>query len=373
MENPAIVPFANPRRDLARYEAEMIDVTRRVINSGSYIGGPEVDSFERALAHSIGVDASVGLGSGTDALIFALQAAGIGRGDEVIVPSHTAGPSVAAIHALFATPVFVDVEYDTACIDAALVAAAIGPKTKAILAVHLYGHPAQLDDLTRLAAARGIALIEDCAQAQGAYFAGRPVGSFGKFGCFSFYPTKNLGALGDGGAVTGSREGVDLIRKLRVYGWSVPQFSELPYGRCSRLDELQAGYLNIRMKGLSADVDARRKVAQSYRLLLAGLPVELPVERPDCRHAYHLFVIKSDRRDALKEHLGKAGVMTGLHYPFPAHMQPGLSANARIEGALDVTLRLRQRILSLPMFATITEAELGRVADAIRIFFTAGK
>src|SRR3984893_13030022 len=170
MENPETVPLANPRRDLARYEAEMIEVTRRVINSGSYIVGPEVDSFEKAMAQSTSVDASVGLGSGTDALIFALQAAGIGRGDEVIVPSHTAGPGVAAIHALFATPVFVDVEYDTACINAALVAAAIGPKTKAILAVHLYGHPAQLDELAR-AAHHGIALIEDCAQAQGAYFA----------------------------------------------------------------------------------------------------------------------------------------------------------------------------------------------------------
>jgi dTDP-4-amino-4,6-dideoxygalactose transaminase len=373
MNQPSIIPLADPRRDLARFEADLLEATRRVFNSGSYIGGPEVDRFEQALAQATAVDAAAGVGSGTDALIFALQATGIGRGDEVIVPSHTAGPSVAAINALHATPVFVDVAYDTACIDPALAAAAIGPKTKAILAVHLYGHPVQLDELARLAAGHGIALIEDCAQAQGACFAGKPVGSVGRFGCFSFYPTKNLGALGDGGAVTGSREGVDLVRKLRVYGWTTPQFAEIPYGRCSRLDELQASYLNIRMKGLSADVDARRKVAQSYQQLLAGTPIELPVERPDCRHAYHLFVIKSDRRDALKDHLGKAGVMTGLHYPFPAHVQPGLSANARIEGALDVTLRLQERILSLPMFATITEAELGRVADAIRNFFTAGK
>jgi dTDP-4-amino-4,6-dideoxygalactose transaminase len=369
MENPAIVPLANPRRDLARHEADLIEVTRRVISSGSYIGGREVDSFEKAMAVSAGADASVGLGSGTDALIFALQALGIGRGDEVIVPSHTAGPSVAAIHALYATPVFVDVEYDTACIDAALVAVAIGPKTKAILAVHLYGHPAQLDELVRLAAGHGIALIEDCAQAQGAYFADRPVGSFGRFGCFSFYPTKNLGALGDGGAVTGSREGVDLVRKLCVYGWTTPQFAEIPYGRCSRLDELQAGYLNIRMKGLSADVDARRRVARSYQELLTGSPVELPVERTGSSHAYHLFVIKSDKRDGLKEHLRKAGLMTGLHYPFPAHVQPGLSANTRIAGSLDVTLRLQERILSLPMFATISDAEIGRVADAVRSFF----
>jgi dTDP-4-amino-4,6-dideoxygalactose transaminase len=369
MENLDPVPLANPRRDLARFEADMIDMTRRVINSGTYIGGEEVDKFEKAMAQSIGVNASVGLGSGTDSLIFALQAACVGRGDEVIVPSHTAGPSVAAIHAVFATPVFVDVEYDTACIDASLVTGAIGPRTKAILAVHLYGHPAQLDELARVADRHALALIEDCAQAQGAYFAGKPVGSFGTFGCFSFYPTKNLGAIGDGGAVTGSRDGIGLIRKLRVYGWSTPQFSEIPYGRCSRLDELQAGYLNIRFKGLQADVDARRRIARSYQGLLSGQPIELPVERPNCQHAYHLFVIKSEKRDALKEHLGKAGIMTGLHYPFPAHLQPGLATNARIEGSLDVTLRLQKEILSLPMFATMSHDEIGRVADAVVSYF----
>jgi dTDP-4-amino-4,6-dideoxygalactose transaminase len=362
------IPLADPRRDLARYEAELIETTRRVIGSGSYIGGPELDRLEKAMAQSTGVDAAAGVGSGTDALIFALQAAGIGRGDEVIIPSHTAGPSVAAIHALFATPVFVDVDYDTACIDAALVATALGPKTKAILAVHLYGHPAELDQLVRLADAHGIALIEDCAQAQGAYFAGKPVGSFGTFGCFSFYPTKNLGAIGDGGAVTGAREGVDLVRKLRVYGWTTPQFAEIPHGRCSRLDELQAAYLNVRMRGLLADVQARRKAARCYQEALADAPVELPVER-GAQHAFHLFVIKSDRRDALREHLAKAGIGTGLHYPFPAHLQPALAANARIEGSLKATLRLQQRIVSLPMFATISDAEIGRVADAIRGYF----
>src|SRR3954469_8532283 len=179
MEKPQTVPLADPRRDLARYEARMIEITRRVINSGSYIGGPEVDKFEKTMARATGVDAAVGVGSGTDALIFALQAAGVGRGDEVIVPSHTAGPSVAAIHALSAIPVFVDVDHATACIDASLIDAAVGPRTKAILAVHLYGHPASLDHLVGVADAHGLLLIEDCAQAQGALFAGRPVGSFG--------------------------------------------------------------------------------------------------------------------------------------------------------------------------------------------------
>jgi dTDP-4-amino-4,6-dideoxygalactose transaminase len=365
----APVPLADPRRDLARHEDELIAVTRRVINSGYYIGGSEVDRFEKALAASIGTPAAAGLGCGTDALIFALQAAGVSRGDEVIVPSHTAGPSVAAIHALSATPVFVDVHYDTACLDTTLVAAAIGSKTKAILAVHLYGHPAELDDLARQAAAQGIALIEDCAQAQGATFRDRPVGCIGTFGCFSFYPTKNLGALGDGGAVTGSSAGVDRVRQLRTYGWTTPQYSELPFGRCSRLDELQAAYLNVRLPGLAQDVDARRRIAKSYADLLGGLPVELPVERPDCRHAYHLYVIKTDRRDALKQHLAKAAIMSGIHYPFPTHLQPGLAANTRVAGSLPVTLRLQARILSLPMFATMSDAEIERVADGIRSFY----
>jgi dTDP-4-amino-4,6-dideoxygalactose transaminase len=363
------VPLANPYRDLARYEADFIEVTRRVIHSGSYIGGPEVVKFEGNLAASVGTPASAGLGSGTDALIFAMQAAGIGPGDEVIAPSHTAGPSIAAIHALKATPVFVDVDADTACIGATLVEAAVSPRTKAILAVHLYGHPAQLDQLLPLAQKHGLSLIEDCAQAQGATFAGRPVGSFGAFGCFSFYPTKNLGALGDGGAVTGTEQGIDLVRKLRTYGWSTPQYAELQFGRCSRLDELQAGFLNVRLSGLVDDVNARRRVAQIYREGMSGLPIDLPVEKANCQHAYHLFVIKSDHRDELQRHLAGANIMTGLHYPFPTHLQPGLAANARIGSSLAVTEKLQKTILSLPMFSTMSDAEIAKVIDGVRRFF----
>jgi dTDP-4-amino-4,6-dideoxygalactose transaminase len=366
MQGADTIPLSNPRRDLARYEVDIIDATRRVINSGSYIGGPEVEKFENGLAASVGVAAAAGLSSGTDSLVLAMQAAGISRDDEVIVPSHTAGPSVAAIHMLSATPVFVDVEYETACIDAALIEAAISPRTKAILAVHLYGHPARLDELARLAKDHGLCLIEDCAQAQGAMFSDKMVGSVGTFGCFSFYPTKNLGALGDGGAVTGSSDGAALVRKLRVYGWTIPQYSEIPYGRCSRLDELQAAFLNVRLKGLAEDVDARRRIAKMYREGMSGLSIELPTERPGCRHAYHLFVIKSDRRDSLKKHLAEVGIMTGLHYPFPAHVQPGLSINSRMGSDLAVTMQLQQRILSLPMFASMSDAEIERVIDAIR-------
>jgi dTDP-4-amino-4,6-dideoxygalactose transaminase len=159
------------------------------------------------------------------------------------------------------------------------------------------------------------------------------------------------------------------VRKLRTYGWSTPQYAELPFGRCSRLDELQAAYLNVRLPGLAADVDARRRIARIYRERMSGLPIDLPVEQPGCRHAYHLFVIKSDRRDALKSHLADAGVMTGLHYPFPAHRQPGLATNARIGSSLNVTDRLQASILSLPMFATMSDAEVERVVDAVTGFF----
>lgn len=364
-----VVPLASPRRDIARYEDDLIEVTRRVIASGSYIGGPELDALEKELARSIGAEAATGVGSGTDALILAMQAAGVGRGDEVIVPSHTAGPSVAAINALSAAPVFVDVEFDTACIDVNCVAEAIGPRTKAILAVHLYGHPARIDELVRLAADHGVLVIEDCAQAQGARLMDRSVGSFGRFGCFSFYPTKNLGAIGDAGAVSGSADGVSLVRQLRTYGWREPQFAEIAGGRCSRLDELQAGFLNVRLKGLDQDVRARREIARAYNERLAGLPIVLPVERKGAYHAYHLFVIKSDRRDALKEHLAKSGVMTGIHYPFPAHRQPGLAAGGRVAGTLEVTENLQKQILSLPIFATMSGDEVDRVAESVRGFF----
>ncbi len=169
--------------------------------------------------------------------------------------------------------------------------------------------------------------------------------------------------------MTGSSTGIDRVRKLRTYGWSTPQYSELPFGRCSGLDELQAAYLNVRLSGLAQDVDARRRIAKSYADVMSGLPAELPVERPECRHAYHLYVIKTDRRDALRQHLMKAGIMTGIHYPFPAHLQPGLAANTRVAGSLPNTLRLQDKILSLPMFATMSDAEIERVADGIRSFY----
>ncbi|WP_222276430.1 DegT/DnrJ/EryC1/StrS family aminotransferase [Rhizobium leguminosarum] len=368
------VGLADPKRDLARFEDQLVDAARRVIASGFYINGDEVRSFEEAMGRALQLESPVvGVGSGTDALILALLTAGIGLGDEVIVPSHTAGPSVAAIRAVLATPVFVDVEADIACLDPNCVAEAISSKTKAILAIHLYGHPADMDRLKPIATHHGLVLIEDCAQAQGALLHDRPVGSIGDLGCFSFYPTKNLGAIGDGGAVSGGAERLKVVRKLRTYGWSEPQYSDLPLGRCSRLDEMQAAFLNVKLPLLDADIKSRRRIAEIYRDRLAGLPIELPAERPGAYHAYHLFVIKTDFRDQLREHLSKAGIMTGLHYPFPVHVQPGLSEGTRTAGHLAVTLDLQAKILSLPLFVTMTDAELDKVVGAVQDFFRGGR
>jgi dTDP-4-amino-4,6-dideoxygalactose transaminase len=263
----------------------------------------------------------------------------------------------------------VECDPSTYCIDAEAVAAAVGPRTKAIIAVHLYGHPADIDALR--AAAPGIPIIEDCAQAQGASLNGRAVGALGAVSCFSFYPTKNLGALGDGGAVATNDEATAYaIRRLRTYGWTRPQYAELENGFCSRLDEIQAAILSVKLEALGATILRRRSIAARYRDEMKDLPLILPQEAPGAVHAYHLFVLRSDRRDALEKHLSAAGIGTGRHYPFPAHVQPGLVANARIVGPLARTEALCGEILSIPLFATMSDEQAGRVIAAIRGFFT---
>jgi dTDP-4-amino-4,6-dideoxygalactose transaminase len=218
-------------------------------------------------------------------------------------------------------------------------------------------------------AAIGIPVIEDCAQAQGALLGNKPVGGFGAASCFSFYPTKNLGAIGDGGAVASNDEAVaSRVRRLRAYGWSKPQFAELEGGRCSRLDELQAAILAVKLKGLQAAIARRRAVAARYRVAFSDLPLKLPDEAAGVSHAYHLFVVRSERRDALQSHLSARSVASGRHYPLPVHHQPGLAAQARLPAPLPVTERISGEILSLPIFATITDAQVDRVIEAVRSF-----
>jgi dTDP-4-amino-4,6-dideoxygalactose transaminase len=367
-DSPVPVPLAFPRGEIQALHEEIVAALMRVVDSNSYILGPEVAAFEKALATSVQVPSALGVASGTDALVLGLLGVGVDRGDEVITVSHTAGPTVAAILMLDAVPVLVEISESNYCLDPGKIAAALSPRTKAIIAVHLYGHPADIAGIR--AAAPGIPIVEDCAQAQGALIDGRPVGGLGDAACFSFYPTKNLGAIGDGGAVT-SKDAVigERARKLRTYGWTKPQYAEMENGRCSRLDELQAAVLSLKLKSLPSFVARRRAVAAQYCASLKNLPLVLPSEASGMHHAYHLYVIRSDRRDALEAHLREEGIGTGRHYPVPIHHQPGLAAKAIVPQPLAVTEKVANEILSVPMFATMTDAQVERVIKAIRGFF----
>jgi dTDP-4-amino-4,6-dideoxygalactose transaminase len=316
----------------------------------------------------VGTDHAIGVASGTDALVIALLGLGVTPGDEVITVSHTAGPTVAAIRMIGAIPVLVDIEPDSYCLDPAALAAAIGPRTRAILAVHLYGNMARMDAIR--AAAPGIPVIEDCAQAQGASLDNRPAGSMGDAACFSFFPTKNLGALGDGGAVACRDAALaGRMRQLRTYGWTRPQYAELEQGRCSRLDEMQAAILAVKLPALPGLIQRRRAIADLYRKAFTGLPMVLPQATQNSEHAYHLYVVRTQQRDALEAHLKASGIGTGRHYPLPVHKQPGLAAHARIPAPLAVTEATGGEILSLPMFGTMSDAQVARVTGAVREFF----
>ena len=334
----ARVPLADPRADLFDLRAEILTAMTRVVDSSHYVLGPEVRALEEQLSKRVGATGAVGVGSGTDAIVLGLLAVGVAPGDEVITVSHTAGATVAAIRMIGAVPVLVDIVSSTYCLDVSKLEAAFGPRTKAILPVHLYGHPADLGAICEIARDRGIPVVEDCAQAQEATVDGRAVGSIGDTGCFSFYPTKTLGAIGDGGLVSASsREIYERVLRLRTYGWVKPQFAEFAGGRCSRLDELQAAILNVKLGQLVQNVEKRRAIARRYDEAFAGLPIVRPIELPVCRHVYHLYVIRTRRRDALAQHLDAAGISTGIHYRSPIHTQPGLMVGARISGTLAVT------------------------------------
>ena len=365
-----VVPFASPVAENARLRAELIAAATRVIDRGTYILGPEVAAFEREMAGQVGTAGVVGVASGTDALVLAMQALGVGHGDEVVMPSHTAGATAAAVCLLGAVPVLVDIDRTTYSISPDGVSFALSSRTKAVVAVHLYGHPADVAGLLRVTKAAAVPLIEDCAQAQGASIDGQPIGSFGDAGCFSFYPTKNLGALGDGGAIAASDPGLlPRIRSLRSYGWRTAQFAELPGGRCSRLDELQAAMLRVKLSGLDAVIARRREIARRYIAGLADMPLALPAEQPGSVHGYHLFVARTPRRDALAAHLEARRIMTGRHYAWAVHQQPVFQSVARVPRPLVETEAAVAEIISLPMFAELTDGQVDRVIDAIRDFF----
>lgn len=366
-----ILNVADPRAGYLALKAEIDQAISEVLRSPSYILGPFVERFEAEMAAYVGMPYGVGVNNGTDAIHLALRGLGVGPGDEVITVSHTAVATVAGVRMAGAEPVLVDVDPGTYTISVEAARGAMTPRTKAILAVHLYGHPADLGGLQELCAGTGVHLVEDCAQAHGATFAGRMVGSFGVVSTFSFYPTKNLGAIGDAGMVlTKDEQLAQRIRLLRQYGWETPQHS-LIEGWNSRMDPLQAAILSVKLRHLPAQIERRRALAARYTAALSGLPIELPKEARNCNHAYHLFVIRvSDERtrDGLREYLRGSAVNAGIHYPFPVHLQTAYAGKMRA-GPMAVTEAAAGTVLSLPLYPEMSDADVDRVCSGVVAYF----
>lgn len=366
-----LLPVAAPRAGYLAHREAIDHAIREVLESNQYILGTKVEGFERAFAAYTGMRHGIGVNTGTDAIHLALRALGIGPGDEVITVAHGAVATVAAIRMAGAEPVLADVDPDTLNISTEAAKALLSGRTKAIVAVHLYGHPAELAALAALCAERGLHLIEDCAQAHGATFQGRRVGSLGMVSTFSFYPTKNLGGIGDGGMVLTNDP--DLARRLRLfrqYGWETPQHSLLE-GWNSRLDPLQAAILEVKLGHLDRDNDRRRELAAAYSAAFHGLPLRLPVERNGCRPVYHLYVVRTrdrETRRVLQDALLADGILTGIHYPEPVHEQPAYRQWIKT-GPMPVTQEAAGTVLSLPLFPELTDAEQQRVIHAVRSFF----
>jgi dTDP-3-amino-3,4,6-trideoxy-alpha-D-glucose transaminase len=362
---PAI-PFGDLKRQYESIRAELDEAAARAMASGWYILGPEVRAFEEEFAAFCGVGHAVGVASGTDALQLALVALGVGPGDEVITVANAGVPGAVAILQAGARPVFVDVDERSYNLDTAALAAAITPRTKAIMPVHLYGRVADLGPILALASQHGIPVVEDCAQAHGATYHGRIAGSLGSCGCFSFYPTKNLGALGDGGmVVTNDAALAERLRRLRQYGWERKYYSTEPGGGNSRLDELQAALLRVKLRHLPDWTAQRRRWAEIYDDVLAGADLILPEAGPDGEHVYHLYVVRAQQRDKLQAALREQGIATDIHYPLPAHQQP-IYTELAPPGSLPVTEQLARDVLSLPMYPELTQAEVEAVAAAVR-------
>lgn len=358
-----MIPF-NQLKPLHELLADEIhEALRRVADSGWYILGPEVRAFEREFAQYHDAAYAVGVASGTDAIELALRAGGIGAGDEVITVAHTAMATVTAIESTGATPVLADIDLETYTLDPLAAQAALSERSRAIVVVHLYGQPADMAGLKALAEASNLLLIEDCAQAHGAEYKGRKVGTIGDMGAFSFYPTKNMGAYGDGGAIiTNSDAYADKLEKLRNYG-QTSRYAHQARGTNSRLDEMQAAVLRVKLKHLDEHNTRRREVAAIYDSRLRS--VVTPAVADDRAHAYHLYVIRDRNRDELMADLNKRGIGTLIHYPVPVHLQASHRDLRLPEGSLPQTEKAAREILSLPLYIGLSDDEVFSVCAAI--------
>jgi len=360
-------PYWDYRREYEQLREEILAAVDRVFKSGQLILGSEVAAFERAMAAYVGVAGGVGVNSGTDAIFIALGAAGVCEGDEVITVPNTAVPTVSAIQVLGARPVFVDVRDDDFLMDVTLVEAAITPRTKAIIPVHLYGQCVDLDPLLEISARHGLKVIEDCAQAQGALYRNRRAGSIGAASTFSFYPTKTLGAYGDGGMVLSDDDAlVKLARSLRFYGMEAAYYAER-HGFNTRLDEVQAAILALKLAHVDRWIARRREIADRYRSGFAGSGLRMPRENEYGRHVYHLFVVETDDdRDALLARIEARGLKCGVQYRWPIHIMRGYHDLGYREGQFPVAEKKAARVFSLPIYPHLTDAEVDEVIDVVR-------
>jgi dTDP-4-amino-4,6-dideoxygalactose transaminase len=361
------IPQSNPKASYVANKQGIDAAIAQVLNSGWYILGQQVTAFEREFAAYVGVRCAVGVASGTDALHLALRACGVGPGDSVISVSHTAVATVAAIEMVGARPLLVDIDPTTFTLDPNRVQDAVKSsvgKPKAILPVHLYGHPADMQAIMEIARRHDLYVIEDCAQSHGAAVNGRKTGQWGNLAAFSFYPTKNLGALGDGGAVvTDDPELADKVRLLREYGWRERYESSVP-GMNSRLDELQAAILRVKLPGLDQCNERRKQIARLYDTMLLGSPLVLPQTREEAQHVYHQYVVRSKRRDDLRAFLRAMSVGTLIHYPVPVHLQRAYQGRVAIDtNGLGCTESACREILSLPIYPEMSDDQVRRVGD----------
>jgi dTDP-4-amino-4,6-dideoxygalactose transaminase len=356
-----MITFIDFKREFAEIGDNVADAMLAVQKSGQFILGENVEQFEKEFSRYTGAKFGIGVNSGSDALFLAVKALGISKGDEVITVSHTMSATVDAISRNGATPIFVDVDPATFNMDVAKIEAKISDKTRAIIPVHLYGNPVNMAPLLKIAQEHNLHVVEDACQAHGAEYCGRQVGNIGDVGCFSFYPTKNLGGYGDGGMLTTSnRELAEKLVKMRNYGQS-SRYCQDFVGVNSRLDEIQAAILRVKLRKLDEWNERRRKNARLYNELMSEAHVTIPLEREYAKHVYHLYVITSKERNMLQKYLMKKGIQTLIHYPIPVHKQNAYA----IRENLPVTEDLCGRILSLPIHPWLQEDEVKTVSDCI--------
>lgn len=364
-----MIPFVDlpaRHRPLARTYAQLFSQT---VSAGSFILGKHVTDFETALARTVKARFAIGVSNGTDALIVSLRALSIGPGDEVIIPDFTFISTAFAVLLVGATPILTDIDPKTLTMDPQNVKRAISRRTKAIIPVHLYGLPADMDSICTIAAHRRIAVIEDAAQALGSVYKTKHAGAIGDIGCFSFYPSKNIGALGDGGAITTNNPAIARRIRTMINIGSEKKYHHTILGGNNRLDTLQAVFLSAQLPRLRAWNAARKRHAALYTALLRDLPITLPPAIPGYTSNTHLFVIRTKKRAQLINHLAKHGIETGIHYPYALHEQPSLAGLGHTPGQFPVSCRAAREALSLPMYPELTKQQIRAVARAVRSYF----